>query len=50
MPTRKSTMYDPAPGVSGAPEIPDPLARADALEREISDLCAQIDAASYRLL
>ncbi len=43
-------MYDPAPGVSEAPEIPDPLARADALEREITDLCAQINAASYRLL
>jgi len=29
---------------------PDSLARADALEREITDLCAQINAASYRLL
>ena len=36
--------------VSRAPEIPNPLARADALEREITDLCAQINAASYRLL
>ena len=43
-------MYDPAPGVSDALEIPDPLARADALEREITDLCAQINAAGYRLL
>jgi hypothetical protein len=29
---------------------PDSLTRADALEREITDLCAQINAASYRLL
>ncbi len=43
-------MYDPTPRVSEAPELPDPLARADALEREITDLCAQINAASYRLL
>ena len=43
-------MYDPAPSVYQAPEIPNPLARADALEREITDLCAQINAASYRLL
>jgi len=28
----------------------DSLTRADALEREITDLCAQINAASYRLL
>ncbi len=39
-------MYDPAP----VSEIPDPLARADALEREITDLCAHINAAGYRLL
>ncbi|MCP4769466.1 MAG: DUF222 domain-containing protein [Gammaproteobacteria bacterium] len=43
-------MYDPAPDSSPAPEYPNPLARADALEREITDLCAQINAASYRLL
>jgi hypothetical protein len=43
-------MYDPAPGACQVPEIPDPLARADALEREITDLCAQINAAGYRLL
>ena len=43
-------MYDPAADLSRAPEIPDPLARADALEREITDLCAHINAASYRLL
>jgi len=43
-------MYDPAPDSSTAPEIPDPLARADALEREITILCAQINAAGYRLL
>ena len=43
-------MYDSDASVSQAPEIPNPLARADALEREITDLCAQINAASYRLL
>jgi len=43
-------MPDTAPGVVATPEIPAPLARADALEREITDLCAQINAASYRLL
>jgi len=43
-------MYDSAASVSRLPEIPNPLARADALEREITDLCAQINAASYRLL
>ncbi len=43
-------MYDPSSSVFQAPEIPNPLARADALEREITDLCAQINAASYRLL
>ena len=43
-------MYSPAPSVSEVPEYPNPLARADALEREITDLCAQINAASYRLL
>ena len=43
-------MYDPAPGVSKTSEIPDPLARAVSLEREITDLCAHINAANYRLL
>jgi len=43
-------MYDSTPGVSQTSEIPNPLARADALECEITDLCAQINAASYRLL
>ena len=43
-------MNRPAASVSQAPEYPNPLARADALEREITDLCAQINAASYRLL
>jgi hypothetical protein len=43
-------MYDSTTSVSQAPEYPNPLARADALEREITDLCAQINAASYRLL
>jgi hypothetical protein len=43
-------MYDSLASVSRAPEYPNPYARADALEREITDLCAQINAASYRLL
>ncbi len=43
-------MHQPAPGVSEASEYPDPLARADVLEREITALCAQINAAGYRLL
>jgi len=43
-------MYDSTISVSQAPEYPNPLARADALEREITDLCVQINAASYRLL
>ena len=43
-------MYDSAADLSRAPEIPDPLARADALERDITDLCAHINAAGYRLL
>jgi len=43
-------MYDSAASVSQAHEYPNPLARADALEREITDLCAQINAASYQLL
>jgi hypothetical protein len=45
------TGYDAAPSSSfPAPEISPSLARADALEREIIDLCAQINAAGYRLL
>ena len=43
-------MNSPAISVSQVPEYPNPLARAEALEREITDLCAQINAASYRLL
>jgi len=43
-------MNNSAASLSRAPEYPNPLARADALEREITDLCAQINAASYRLL
>jgi hypothetical protein len=43
-------MYDAAPNSSPTPEISPSLARAYALEREITDLCAQINAASYRLL
>jgi hypothetical protein len=43
-------MYDSTISVSSAPEYPNPYARADALEREITNLCAQINAASYRLL
>jgi len=43
-------LYDPAPSATVTTAIPDPLARADALERDIADLCARINAASYRLL
>ena len=43
-------MNSPAASVSQAPENPNPLTRADALEAEITDLCAHINAASYRLL
>ncbi len=43
-------MYDPTPDSSPAPVTPNPLARADALEREITDLYAHINAAGYRLL
>jgi len=43
-------MNSPAASVSQVPEIPNPLARAEALETEITELCAQINAASYRLL
>jgi len=43
-------MSQPATGVFSNPLQADSLTRADALEREITDLCAQINAASYRLL
>jgi hypothetical protein len=43
-------MYKPATDVFATPKQADSLSRADALEREITDLCAQINAASYRLL
>ena len=43
-------MNSPAASVSKVPELPNPLARADALEAEITELCAHINAASYRLL
>jgi hypothetical protein len=44
------TMCKPATDVFMTAQQPDSLTRADALEREITDLCAQINAASYRLL
>ncbi len=43
-------MSHPASDVFSSPLQADSLLRADALEREITDLCAQINAASYRLL
>jgi len=43
-------MSQPATAVFSSPLQADSLIRADALEREITDLCAQINAASYRLL
>ena len=43
-------MYDPSTDVFSNPRQAASLARADALEREITDLCAQINAAGYRLL
>ena len=43
-------MCKPATDVFAPPQQADSLTRADALEREITDLCAQINAASYRLL
>ena len=43
-------MSHPARDVFSNPLQADSLIRADALEREITDLCAQINAASYRLL
>jgi hypothetical protein len=43
-------MYDPSTDVFSTPPQAASLVRADALEREITDLCAQINAAGYRLL
>jgi hypothetical protein len=43
-------MSKPATEVFTTAPQADSLTRADALEREITDLCAQINAASYRLL
>jgi hypothetical protein len=43
-------MSKPSTDVFATPKQADSLTRADALEREITDLCAQINAASYRLL
>ena len=43
-------MSKPTTAVFSSPLQADSLTRADALEREITDLCAQINAASYRLL
>ena len=43
-------MCQPATDVSATARYPDSLARADELDREITDLCAQINAAGYRLL
>jgi len=43
-------MFEPSSDVYVTTKQADSLTRADALEREITDLCAQINAASYRLL
>jgi hypothetical protein len=43
-------MYEPVVSVSPTPEKCHSLTRAEALETEITDLCAHINAASYRLL
>ncbi len=43
-------MCTPVPNVSPTTQYPQSLARAVALEREITNLCAQINAVSYRLL
>jgi len=43
-------MSKPATDAFANPKQADSLTHADALEREITDLCAQINAASYRLL
>ena len=48
--TRMLTMCKPASNPYSASECADSLARAEALEHEITDLCAQINAANYRLL
>jgi hypothetical protein len=43
-------MCKPATDVFATAQQPDSLTRANTLEQEITDLCAQINAASYRLL
>jgi hypothetical protein len=43
-------MCKPATDVFATAQQPDSLTRTDALEREITDLCAQINAACFRLL
>ncbi|MCP4470790.1 MAG: hypothetical protein GY815_08915 [Gammaproteobacteria bacterium] len=43
-------MSKPAINVFPTTQQADSLTRADALEREITDLCAQINATGYRLL
>ena len=43
-------MYEPAVSVSPTPQKAHSLTRAEALETEITELCAHINAASYRLL
>jgi hypothetical protein len=43
-------MSQPSTNAFSNPLQADSLIRADALEREITDLCAQINAANYRLL
>ena len=48
--TRMLTMCKPAINTYSEPKYAASLARAEALEREITDLCAQINAANYRLL
>ena len=48
--TRMLTMCKPVNNPYSAPEYADSLVRAEALEREIIDLCAQINAANYRFL
>ena len=43
-------MYEPAACVTPTPQKAQSLTRAEALEVEITELCAHINAASYRLL
>ena len=43
-------MYNPATAIPASTRQACSLTRADALEREITGLCAQINAAGYRLL